>query len=153
MLSEEINECIEEVSELWLKAGEAQLLLRQLDRRFGPLTAEVQRRVAAADSAQLLLWGDRVLTAATIDEALADVLEGGMLSETIKGWMQAEREKGRREGRQRGEAELLLRLLERRFGSLTSKVRRRIVAADSARLLVWGDRVLTAARIEEVLAD
>jgi hypothetical protein len=56
------------------------------------------------------------------------------------------------EGEQRGEAALLLRLLERRFGSLPGWARDRIAAADTITLEEWGLRVLDAASLEDVLA-
>jgi predicted transposase YdaD len=49
--------------------GEAELLLRQLERRFGPLSDAAKQRVAKADGETLLLWGDRILDARN----LADV--------------------------------------------------------------------------------
>jgi hypothetical protein len=55
------------------QAGEAALLLRLLERRFGPLPAAVSDSVRAADTAVLEEWGIRVLDAGSIDE----VLEGG----------------------------------------------------------------------------
>ena len=74
-----------------------------------------------------------------------------MLAERVKEWTQQWREEGRQEGRQEGEAGLLLRLLERKFGPLEAVVRERITGADAERLLVWGDRVLTADRLEDVI--
>jgi Putative transposase, YhgA-like/Domain of unknown function (DUF4351) len=50
--------------------GQAQLLLTQLTLRFGALPPEVQMRVAKASLAQLALYGERVLTAASLDEVL-----------------------------------------------------------------------------------
>ena len=55
-----------------LREGEAGLLLRQLERKFGPLPAGVKERVSSADAEQLLLWGDRVLTAMSLDKIFAD---------------------------------------------------------------------------------
>jgi hypothetical protein len=43
-------------------------LLRQLRARFGPVPADVESRVVAADMAALELWTDRVVTAATVDD-------------------------------------------------------------------------------------
>ena len=64
-------------------------------------------------------------------------------------------EKGRREGwqegRQEGEAALLVRLLERRFGDLPDWVRDRVRSADCALLETWSVRLLEAASVEEVL--
>ncbi len=57
------------------------------------------------------------------------------------------------EGRQEGEAELLLRLLERKFGLLDPKTRSRVRSADAERLLNWGERVLAAERLEDVFEN
>ncbi|HEX9732209.1 MAG TPA: hypothetical protein VGG06_09515 [Thermoanaerobaculia bacterium] len=43
-----------------------------MDRKFGPLPAEVVDRLERADVDQLLAWSDRVLTARTLDEVFAD---------------------------------------------------------------------------------
>ena len=50
------------------KEGESAFLLKQLARKFGAIDAEVQRRIAEADSEQLLDWAERILTSDTIDE-------------------------------------------------------------------------------------
>jgi hypothetical protein len=55
------------------------------------------------------------------------------------------------EGRLEGEAALLLRLLERRFGALPAAVRDRVAAADAAALDTWSLRVLDAGSLEDVL--
>ena len=52
------------------KEGEAALLLRQLRHKFGPLDSAIEDRVNRTDAAQLLEWGDRVLSASTLDEVL-----------------------------------------------------------------------------------
>jgi hypothetical protein len=57
-----------------------------------------------------------------------------------------------RGGEQRGEANLLIRLLERRFGALPGWARDRIAAADIPTLEEWGLRVLDASNLEDVLA-
>ncbi len=43
--------------------------------------------------------------------------------------------------------------LESRFGPLDSAVRRRVQAADAERLLEWGERILSAERLEDVFDD
>nr|VFK21470.1 MAG: Predicted transposase YdaD [Candidatus Kentron sp. LPFa]VFK36012.1 MAG: Predicted transposase YdaD [Candidatus Kentron sp. LPFa] len=48
--------------------GEAVLLLRQLNRKFGPLPPEMERKIRSAEPQALMLWGDRVLDARTLDE-------------------------------------------------------------------------------------
>jgi predicted transposase YdaD len=48
------------------------LLLRQLRLRFGELPEATVDRVNAAGVPQLDLWADRVITAASLDDVLAD---------------------------------------------------------------------------------
>lgn len=55
-----------------IEKGQREVLLRQLERRFGPLPPSVHERVEQAKSPELERWVDRVLTAAT----LAEVLDG-----------------------------------------------------------------------------
>jgi predicted transposase/invertase (TIGR01784 family) len=62
-------------------------------------------------------------------------------------------EKGLQKGRQEGEASLLLRQLERKFGRLDLQTLKRVRGADAARLLDWGERVLTAERLEDVFVS
>jgi hypothetical protein len=52
---------------------ERKLLLRLLRRRFGAeVDSETERRVAVASSEQVEVWAERVLSAATLAELLAD---------------------------------------------------------------------------------
>ena len=51
--------------------GGAALLAHQLVRRFGPLPENFRAMLQNADEDTLLLWGDRVLAAACLDEVLA----------------------------------------------------------------------------------
>ena len=48
--------------------GEAKLLLRQLTRRFGDLSAWDREQVDTADMATLEAWGDRILEARSLEE-------------------------------------------------------------------------------------
>ncbi len=50
------------------KQGEAALLLRLMTRKLGPLDAATRARVESADDEQLLVWGDRLLEAASLAE-------------------------------------------------------------------------------------
>ncbi|MEM9463652.1 MAG: hypothetical protein AAGF11_56465, partial [Myxococcota bacterium] len=78
------------------------------------------------------------------------VLEG--LSEgMLEGLLEGER-KGLLEGERKGLLELLLELLEQRFGPLPPTTRAEIDAAASEQLRAWARRVLTANNLEEVLA-
>ncbi|HEV2855511.1 MAG TPA: DUF4351 domain-containing protein [Thermoanaerobaculia bacterium] len=77
-----------------------------------------------------------------------------MLADSIERWNRELREEGREEGRQEarqeGEARMLLRLLRLKFGPPSPEVEERVRTADADRLLEWGDRVLTAERLEDV---
>jgi hypothetical protein len=56
-----------------LEQGERKVLLRQLRRRFGAeVGGEIERRVAAASVEQVEVWTERVLSAVTLTELLAD---------------------------------------------------------------------------------
>ena len=61
---------------------------------------------------------------------------------------------GKREGILVGEARLLLRLLERRFGSLPTWVEARMEKAVEEDLVRWGERVLDpTVSLEQLLTD
>ncbi len=61
------------------------------------------------------------------------------------------REEGMRKRMQQGEALVLVRLMQRRFGALAPQPCRRIEQADPETLLRWSERVLTAGGVEAVL--
>ena len=49
------------------------MLLRQLRRRFGDaVNTDIEQRIAAASIEQIDTWTERVLSAATLTELLAD---------------------------------------------------------------------------------
>ncbi|WP_295439062.1 Rpn family recombination-promoting nuclease/putative transposase [uncultured Thiodictyon sp.] len=52
------------------RQGEAAMLLRLIDRKFGPPSQSVRDRVANADPETLLRWSDRILTADSLDAVL-----------------------------------------------------------------------------------
>jgi predicted transposase YdaD len=53
-----------------LAQGQRALVLRQLERRFGPLDEESRERVDRATVQDLERWAEQLLTAATLDDAL-----------------------------------------------------------------------------------
>ena len=56
-----------------IQQGERALLLRQLRKRFGDqVDSGVEQRLATASAEQIATWAERVLSAATIPELLAD---------------------------------------------------------------------------------
>ena len=54
------------------REGEAEMLLRLLRMRFGPLPAEFTTRVTTADPETLLRWSECVLSAPTLEAVFAD---------------------------------------------------------------------------------
>lgn len=56
-------------------------------------------------------------------------------------------------GRQEGEAKLLTRQLQRRFGSLPDWIQERIAQADSQLLEAWILRFVDARSLEEIFSD
>jgi flagellar biosynthesis/type III secretory pathway protein FliH len=73
---EAIQEGVKKGLEQGLEQGverERKLLLRLLRRRFGAeVDGETERRVAAARAEQIEVWAERVLSASTLAELLAD---------------------------------------------------------------------------------
>jgi hypothetical protein len=59
-------------------------------------------------------------------------------------------QRGHYEGKLEGEAELLRRLLEHKFGALTPRLRQRLAEADETTLQTWSLRLLTTATLDEV---
>ena len=60
---------------------------------------------------------------------------------------------GRAEGEARGKAEMLLRLMERRFGAVPEAVRAQVSAAPMADLDGWIDAILDARDVDEVFVN
>jgi len=73
------------------------------------------------------------------------------VTEWTEEWKRQGMEKGLQQGRLEGEVALLLRQLELRFGELDETSRTRVHRADAETLLLWGERVLTAASLAEVI--
>ena len=84
-----------------------------------------------------------------------------MLENRVREWNRELREEGRAEGRRegeaegrrKGEAEMLMRLLEHRFGPLDPSTRARVERAGSERLLEWGKRFAAAATLADVFGE
>ncbi|MEO5373204.1 MAG: DUF4351 domain-containing protein [Alphaproteobacteria bacterium] len=66
---------------------------------------------------------------------------------------QRELEETRRTAEQQGKAEMLLRLLRRRFGPLTTEDEARVRAADTALLDAWSERFIDADHLADVFAE
>ena len=76
-------------------------------------------------------------------EGLTEGLERGKIEGLTEGL-----ERGMERGLERGKAEVLMRLMERRFGPLSRTVRDRISGAGPDELDAWSDRILDAGDLE-----
>ena len=125
-------------------AGDSRRELAALADRLGrrPQDAALRRAFGT--------WVRRVLRPAGGALAPDDREEDPMLEEAIREWAEELKQEGRTEGERRGEASLLVRQLERKFGPLDEVTRRRLEAAEPDRLLAWGERFVTAERLEDV---
>lgn len=64
--------------------------------------------------------------------------------------LQEGRQVGLQEGRHEAEVTILLRLLERRFGTLSPEIRQHIVSADPARIGQWFDQAIDASDLKTI---
>jgi flagellar biosynthesis/type III secretory pathway protein FliH len=105
------------------------------------------------------VWFNRVFFAAPGRKKELPELEEltevrAMLAETVAEWREEWKrqglQEGRKEGRKEGQTNILLKQIEFKFGELSLKDRQRVQAADSETLLKWGERILTAAKLDEV---
>lgn len=69
-LQQGIEHGIQQGMQQGLVQGEAIMLHRLLESRFGPLPDWARERIATADTETLETWGLRILQAQSIDEAL-----------------------------------------------------------------------------------
>jgi hypothetical protein len=67
-----IQQGIQQGNEQGLRQGEVRVLASLLQLRFGERPQAARERMASADADTLLRWSERVLTAQTLDEVLAD---------------------------------------------------------------------------------
>ena len=77
-----------------------------------------------------------------------------MLAERVQEWTKQWKQEGIEEelqkGRQEGQAELLIKILERKFGPLPPVYQQRILTAGPEDIWRWVDRALVAAALEQV---
>ena len=112
------------------------------------------------------VWMRRVLLPAKIPgvelEEFEDLQEvQSMLAERVKKWTEEWRQQGLARGIEQGiargipqgEAQILRRLLTRRFGALPELAEAKLSQASNETLELWADRILDAATLEEVFAE
>lgn len=52
--------------------GEATLFKRLLELKFGPISDDIKTKIETADAKTLLLWGERILFAESLDQIFID---------------------------------------------------------------------------------
>jgi len=65
-----IDRYIEQGVQQGMQKGGAAMLLRQIERRFGPPSDQIRERITQADPNTLLKWSDRIFDANSVDEVL-----------------------------------------------------------------------------------
>jgi hypothetical protein len=116
------------------------------------IAAAVLPAIGTLDDEKARFYGDLVLSC--LNEAARKSLEAMMKGyEYQSDFAKKYVAQGRQEGRKEGEFNLLLRQLRARFGELPAAVVTRIEAADIDELERWGERVLSARTLAEVLDE
>jgi hypothetical protein len=137
-----------EKSEGWSEVRES---VRRLRQSLPPAEADLRRAfetwLKKVVMPRLGLSQEEVSTAATLEEV------DTMLAEKIDRWNRELREKSLQEGRQEGEARILIRQLRLKFGPLEPEVEELVRSADADCLLGWSERILTAESLREVFRD
>jgi predicted transposase YdaD len=88
-----------------------------------------------------------------IDRYIEEGERRGRLEGKQEGRLEGKQEgrlEGKLEGVQLGEATILLRQIELKFGAISEQDRRRIESADAETLLKWSERVLTAESLDQL---
>ena len=114
---------------------------------------EVLRPLFAALAGRVVETADGAAPGVQVSENLLEVrtMLTTRAAEWKQQWLREGRQGGEQRGRREGEAALLVRLLERRFGVLPGWARDRIATGDTVALEEWGLRVLDAVSLEDVL--
>ncbi len=72
LIEKGLQEGIKKGIEEGLEQGEAEVLIRSLERKFGEISPEYRQRIDDADSQQLLVWAERILSAETMDQVFTE---------------------------------------------------------------------------------
>jgi predicted transposase YdaD len=134
-------------------------IVEQLDVMLhGPELRELRR--------DFTIWLRQVALAARFDgEEIPDLRDLGelkdMIEQRVREWprqwraegFQAGLREGHESGLREGQAQMLLRLAERRFGPSDPRLRARIEAAGPDQIAAWAERLLTASSLEDIFSD
>ena len=101
------------------------------------------------------IWFCRVLfpnrLKQTEQPAIEDLTEvKNMLAERVKEWNKESLERGVQQGMQKGATQVLIRLLEKKFGELSSESLQRLNDANEEQILEWSENILSAQTLGDV---
>ena len=153
--------------ELGRNEGKAYVLTRLLVLMFGPMELEPFKRIQTASTEQLNDWVEALLHARSLEQFFASTVKASNESRgvrlfwdtvewcTVEGYeasaADANEETGE-EGRVRGKAELLRKLLRLKFGRLPAGVRKQVNAASADELDAWAEALLAGPSLDEIFA-
>jgi predicted transposase/invertase (TIGR01784 family) len=144
----------------------------ELRRAVRKLIAALQGPDDGSLRQAFLVWLQYVLLPGKGQEDIPELVDledfQAMLYETVRKWeaekdnkrwragqkvgLKEGRKEGLQEGREKGRREFLLRMLEVKFGPVDDRTREKVLAATPQRLLKWGERLVTAERLDDVFA-
>jgi hypothetical protein len=120
-----------------------------LERWFGRLAGWLRRPEDAELRRAFVAWFGAVFLNRSSPEEIPEALGleefETMLAKRVVEWS--------RELREEGEAHMLLRMLETKFGPLDEMTKARILSAGAGRLMEWGERFVFAERLTDVFGD
>ena len=95
------------------------------------------------------------LTLGLVGPAIREEVERMLRAEDfpVDSWAKEYVEIGEARGELRGAANVVLRLLARRFGAVPDDIERRVRSADADMVQRWGDRVVDAETLDDVFAE
>jgi hypothetical protein len=143
---EEIGEARGRVS------GQRDIVLRQLDRKIGPLSPDLRAQVAALAPDMVLDLSDALLDFTSVDE-LTNWLqqrEAGARESETETFVTSFEEIGRAEGRAEGQRDLVLRLLDRKIGPLSADLCAQVAALAPEVLLELSDALLDFTSVDHL---
>jgi hypothetical protein len=86
------------------------------------------------------------------DVVVAEAIKAGLGADLLKVPFCRERlEAATQKAERKGEAKMLMRLLELRFGKLPKETRRKVAGANTETLAKWAERLLKAKKLRDVL--
>jgi hypothetical protein len=120
------------------------------------LIALIEDRTNAIEILESLLryyvQGTRQVDEPTACALLQQHSDGDAIMQTfIERYIEQGKQLGLERGRHEGQAVILLRLIDRKFGTPSESVQRLIASADEETLLRWSDRIFTAESIDALL--